>query len=410
MATKPNCDFCGKGLEESFKIVVSNDAAICDQCIIKSNDLITSMLPKVAMEEGQENFINPVKIREFLDKHVIGQDSAKVALSVGIANHYKRVFNKTTQKLDKSNILISGPSGSGKSFLIKTIAKFLNVPIAIVDATTFTEAGYQGNDVESALSRLLIEADGDIKKAEMGIVFIDEIDKIARKSRGVTSSGRDITGEGVQSALLKMVEGSVITVPTAMRKLGMSASVELDTTNILFVVGGAFVSLDKIIAERLNKKLIGFSKKGNKDKNIQEEIIPDDLITFGMIPEFVGRFPIAVSTVELDPTELENVLIQVEDNLINQYKFYFETDNIVLNFTPASISAIAIQAHKLKVGARGLRAVLDGTLRQYFYQIPQYKESGIVEVVIDADVLLEKASPTLIYSYPDKTDSLCPKE
>lgn len=398
-----SCDFCGKPLNEVYKLIVSNTSSICDSCILKGADIINSETAKkvISNTTDYQKFTNPVKIKTYLDSKVIGQNKSKIALSVAIVNHYKKLMNSGSIKLDKSNIILSGPTGSGKSLLLKNIADYLSVPFATSDATTLTEAGYQGNDVESVISNLLIAAGGDIKKAESGIVFIDEIDKIAKKQR--SASGKDITGEGVQAALLKLIEGSVITVPSPGINKRFAPPVEVNTENILFVVGGAFVGLDKIVNERLNKKQLGFERHSVISKSIEfNTITPNDFIEYGMIAEFIGRFTAIINTKELTILELVQVLTQNESNLLDQYQFYFAADGVKLSLTADAIHTVAKQAFDLKVGARGLRTIIDTALQQHLYELPLYKETGVNELVFDADSFISNVSPTVIFSEKSK--------
>lgn len=380
-----SCDFCGKDRKDVVKLIISNKNAICDECIIRCSEVLHKSQNTLIQTEGTySKFINPVLIKNFLDDYVIGQEQAKKSLSVSVANHYKRVFFKTPLSIEKSNCILLGPTGTGKSLLCRTIAKFLNVPFAIVDATNLTEAGYVGDDVEMVISRLLQNANEDIEKAQHGIVFIDEIDKIAKKNKG--SIAQTAGGEGVQAALLKMVEGSIVTVPIGGKKFPGSQTVDIDTTNILFIVSGAFDGFQDIIDTRTHQKKIGFQNGMNHNVDIDVHgIHPDDFINYGLIPEFIGRFPIFVSTKVLKQVELYEVLTSIKNNLIDQYKFYFDVDNIELDFSADALEFIAEEAFKLKTGARALRAILDKHLQPLIFKIPEYKKASIVKIIISKD-------------------------
>lgn len=390
----PSCSFCGQAKSEVEKLIASNDIAICNECV----DYCLTLLDNDRNEKAKKNpnianHLNPVKIKEHLDQYVVGQNEAKTTLAVGVVNHYKRLFFKSEVEVDKSNILIVGPSGSGKTMLASTIARFLNVPFIIADATTLTEAGYVGADVESIIQRLIDAADGDIDKAERGIIFIDEIDKIAKKGEN-TSITRDVSGEGVQQALLKMVEGTVCSVPeSGSRRNPMSQTTEVNTKNILFIVGGAFVGLEEIINKRMNQASIGFGGKitNKKIQNIQN-VSPEDLIKFGMIPEFVGRFPIIINTNALQREDLVKILKDTKNNLLQQYKFYFSVDNIELEFTNDAIEEIVDQTQKLKVGARGLKTIIERHLQKHLFSIPEYKSQNIKKIVCTADTFKDSSN------------------
>ena len=339
---------------------------------------------------------NPIAIKNYLDEYVVGQERAKMSLSVGVANHYKRMSFPSSIKLDKSNILLLGPTGTGKTFLVKNIGNYLNVPVAISDATSLTEAGYVGDDVESVISRLLSAANGNIEAAETGIVFIDEIDKISKKNK--SASGTTVGGEGVQSALLKMVEGCVVKVPlNGSRKQINQPLVEVDTSKILFIVGGAFEGLSEIINSRTNSVSIGFEGILPADKsNNLDAVLPNDLIQFGMIPEFIGRFPVMVSTKELTKFELVQILKETKNNLVQQFKFYFNVDEIDIEFTDPTLEAIAELAMKMKTGARGLRSIIESALLPHNYLLNDYKNQGVYKIIITPDVFTQNAMPQLI--------------
>lgn len=390
-----HCNFCGKGRNEVEKLIVANNAGICNECITLCSSILTKETnDKIRSDKKLSKTLDPVKIKQHLDEYVIGQDDAKMALAVGVVNHYKRVFLNTDLELEKSNILIHGPTGSGKTLLAKTIAKYLNVPFVIADATTLTEAGYVGEDVESVIGRLLSEADNDIERCEQGIVFIDEVDKITRKSESATLT-RDVSGEGVQQALLKLVEGTKCRVSVSGGKKHPSLDqVEIDTSKILFIAGGAFVGLDKIVERRNKGTSIGFVSNDNKINNLQTE--SDDFVKFGMIPEFCGRFPIAVAIDELTVEDLVKVLLEPKNNLIAQMQFYFEVDNVELEFSPESIVSIAELAYNTKLGARGLKTILERVLMPYMYNIMELKEQGVSKIQITEDVIELNTTPNFV--------------
>jgi ATP-dependent Clp protease ATP-binding subunit ClpX len=394
-----SCNFCGKSREKVFKLIASDNIAICNECVeICSAALQKERQKTLKVDEKYDNHINPIKIKNYLDKFVVGQEDAKIGISVSVANHYKRILYESPIELDKSNVLILGPSGSGKTFLIKNVAKFLNVPFAQADATSFTEAGYVGDDVETVISRLVQAANGDIEQAEQGIVFIDEIDKITRKSSG---ESKDIGGSGVQAALLKMVEGSIVKVPVnGQRKHPSSATVEVDTKNILFIVGGAFVGFDDIIDARLKKKNMGFghsSHTAKKSTYHSREYLPDDFVKYGLIPEFIGRFPLILNTLDLTKQQLVQILRDTENNLLDQYKHYFSIDNVELEFTDDCIEAIATKAFERKIGARGLKNILDHILMIHHFKLPDYKDNSITKIIFAADQVSDDSIlPTMI--------------
>jgi len=395
-----SCNFCGKDRKEAFKLIKSSKFAICDECIRSCAELLDKEAnDNIKQDKEVKSRINPILIRQYLDQFVIGQEKAKIALSVGVANHYKRMLFTSKVELDKANILLTGPTGTGKSFLIKNIADYLSVPMASADATSLTEAGYVGDDVDIVISRLLAAADGDIEAAQRGIVFIDEIDKIAKKSRGGSNS-RDVSGEGVQASLLKMIEGTTVRVPIiGTRKQANMPLVEIDTRGILFVVGGAFVGLSEIINRRTNKTSIGFEGPVSTDAT-PDAVTPEDLITFGMIPEFVGRFPILVGTNELTKSELVRILLEPKNNLLQQCEFYFGVDDIGIEFTQKALEAVADLTFKLKTGARGLRSIIESALLPYNYLLNDYKQRGIHKIIIIPEVFTQNAEPELIL-HPD---------
>lgn len=381
-----SCDFCGKDRKDVVKLLTSNKNAICDECVSRCHDVLIKNKNAIVISEGKYNkHTNPKEIKNFLDEYVVGQEQAKMTISVGVANHYKRLFFTSDIIIDKSNILMLGGSGTGKTHIVKTISEFLNVPIAIIDATTLTEAGYIGDDVESILSRLLQNADGDIEKAEQGIIFIDEIDKIAKRNR--SSGSQSAGGEGVQAALLKIVEGSIVKVPLNGKKSQTSPFVDINTKNILFIVGGAFVGFQDIINQRNNTKKLGFgSPQASNILGDLSNVCHEDFIEFGLIPEFIGRFPVITSTQILTDHELLHVLTKTKNNLVDQYKFYFSVDGIELAFTNDALLHIAKTAQKLKTGARGLRSVIDKVLQPLVFKIPEYKTLGAKKIIVSEKI------------------------
>jgi len=393
------CSFCNTHKDLVTKLIVSDNVAICSDCIELCNQLIVDE-KNTDTAENQTKKADAYAIKAHLDKHVIGQSNAKIVLSVAIANHYKRINSEPPQDLEiaKSNVLMVGPTGSGKTLLAKSVAKYLNVPFVVADATSLTEAGYVGDDVESMISMLLAMAEGDIALAEKGIVFIDEIDKIARKGES-TSITRDVSGEGVQQALLKLVEGTKCRVNAAgnKRKNPNSETIEVDTKNILFIAGGAFVGLTDILRSRLQGSSIGFgaevkSKNSDIDLNLTT---PEDLTKFGMIPEFIGRFTTTVSLEELNKPELIRILTQIKNSFIDQYKYIFSLDGIKLEFTQEAIDQIAENCISLKTGARGLHSEVEKVLLSHMFHISQYVENNIKELVITKDLVLHPKELTL---------------
>ena len=384
-----HCSFCAKHKDQVVKLIVGNNAAICDACVDFCENLLKDRKKMAKATEEKSAVLNPRDIKDFLDQHVVGQDSAKIVLSVAIANHYKRISNVDDKvEIQKVNILMIGPTGTGKTLLAKTVARYLDVPFVVADATCLTEAGYVGDDVESLISRLYLAANGDVQRCQRGIVFLDEIDKIARKSESATVA-RDVSGEGVQQALLKLVEGTKCKIPTqGNRKSASADTVEIDTTNILFIVGGAFVGLDSVVKNRVQGTSMGFGANFSDSSKIETEpVTPDDLVRYGMIPEFVGRFGSCVSLQALTKSQLINILTEIKNNFISQYKWLFDQDGVALEFDTESLDTIAERTLQTKTGARGLHTELERALLPHMFDLPRYRRQNILQVVINKELI-----------------------
>jgi len=389
------CSFCGSHKSEVKKLIISDDAAICNNCINLCNQLIAEdkKQDEVKTKEIETSVsYDAISIMKYLDEHVVGQTSTKKALSVAIANHYKRINNPPKSKnlaIKKSNVFCVGPTGSGKTLLARTVAQYLNVPFVVADATTLTEAGYVGDDVESMISMLLGAANGDVKQAEKGIIFIDEIDKIAKRTDG-SAATKDVSGEGVQQALLKIIEGTKCHVPVSeKRKNSGNETVEIDTTDILFIAGGSFVNLENIINKRVNKTTIGFDAniKPNETDIGLMSVTPEDLVSFGMLPELIGRFGTIISLDTLTVDELVKILSKVKNNYLQQYKHLFKIDGIKLKFTRSALKLIAQNCVDLKIGARGLQTEIEKILLPHMFYVTKYLENNITEINIDTDLV-----------------------
>ena len=403
--TPLRCSFCGKTQDEVKKIIAGPTVYICDECIELCNDIMEEEWQKERAVDLKQELLKPVEIKDILDQYVVGQEQAKKVLSVAVHNHYKRInanFNDGDVELQKSNILLIGPTGTGKTLLAQTLARILNVPFAMADATTLTEAGYVGEDVENIVLKLLQAADYDTEQAEQGIIYIDEIDKITRKSEN-PSITRDVSGEGVQRALLKIIEGTVANIPPqGGRKHPQQECVQVDTTNILFICGGAFINLEDIIKRRVGSQTIGFGaniRGKNQEQNVINSLEPEDLLKYGLIPEFVGRLPVVTTLHDLEVDHLVQILLEPKNALIRQYQKMFEIEDVELNFTKGGVKAIAEEAIKRKTGARGLRSIIEKVMLDTMYEVPS--DSSVQQCIVEAENIQKHTKPKLIHR-PDQ--------